>query len=135
MTGRVASSESPSKPAAVVVAFVLLTIAPFVRAATRSWFWSPQHSMAPVATALFLALLAALVIGRYRWAWIVVVFFEASTLVGWAVNPTPLHAIDTPFYIASIASFVLLLSPAMRHRLRKPVLVRVKGRLDGRAGG
>jgi hypothetical protein len=119
-----ASQRSASRAAGLVVAFVLLTIAPFVRAATHSSFWAPEHSMAPVGTALFLVLLAVLVLGRYRWAWIVLVLFEGSALVAWAVEPTPLHAIDIPFYIASIVSFVLLLSPTMRHRLRKPVKFR-----------
>ena len=130
-----ASRRSPDRSATLVVAFVLLTIAPFVRAATHSWFWSPKHSMAPVATAVFLALVAALVVGRYRWAWIIVALFEGSALVAWAVDPAPIHAIDIPFYIASIASFVLLLSPAMRDRLRKPVGLGKGGRLGRNAHG
>jgi hypothetical protein len=111
----------PDRRAAFVVVFVLLTIVPFVRAATHSWFWDLERSIALESTALFLAVLAALMLGRYRWAWIVLVLLEGSVFIGEAVDQSPLHAIDIPFYIASIASFALLLSPTMRHRLRKPV--------------
>jgi hypothetical protein len=62
--------------------------------------------------------------GSNRWAWIVLVLFEGSVFIGEAVDQSPLHAIDIPFYIASIASFVLLISPTMRYRLRKPIQFR-----------
>jgi hypothetical protein len=71
-----------------VIAFFLLTMAPFARAAATSWFWESQHRMAPVATGLFLLLVLALVVGRYRWAWILVTLFEASALIGSVADPT-----------------------------------------------
>ena len=77
--------------------------------------------MAPVATALFFGLVFALVVGRYRWAWVIIALFELAALIGWLVDPTSLRAINIPFLIASIGSFVLLLSPTMRGRLRAPV--------------
>jgi hypothetical protein len=109
----------------VLTVFVVLTVAPFVRAALTSSFWSPEHSMAPVASLLFFGLVAAVVVGRFRWAWVLLVLFEAGGLVSWAIDPTPFHVSDVPFYVAAVGSFLLLLSPTIRHRLRKPVRFRV----------
>ena len=65
----------------------------------------------------------------------IVALFEGSALVAWAIDPATIHAIDIPFYIASIASFLLLLSPVMRDRLRKPVQLGKAGRLGRGAHG
>src|SRR4029077_684887 len=48
----------------VLGAYVIFAVAPFGRAALHSWFWQGQHSTAPVATALYLAVVVALVAWR-----------------------------------------------------------------------
>ena len=119
--------EALTSTKGILVAFVLFSIAPFARAAATSWFWQSQHRMAPVATALFLLLLAALVAGRYRWAWVLVALFYASALIGWVADPTSVKPTNVPLLIASLGAFVLLVSRPMRRRLRKPVSFPVRG--------
>jgi hypothetical protein len=66
----------------IVLAFVVVTVAPVAVAVTRSAFWEPEHSMAPVAAAIYLAVVVALFGGRYRWAWVVLSVFNAAVFVG-----------------------------------------------------
>src|SRR3954453_6863709 len=75
-----------SRTRAVLVAFVILAIAPFAYAATRSSFWQHQHSMAPVATALYVLVVGALVLGGYRWAWVLLAVLYGVAIVTWAFD-------------------------------------------------
>jgi hypothetical protein len=106
---------------AVLVAFVILTVGPLVYAATRSWFWERQYLLAPVATVLCLLVLGALVIGRYRWAWLLLVLLYGSAIVSWFFDSQRF----VPWYVVALAgnlaAFALLMSPTMRDRLRRPV--------------
>lgn len=111
---------------AVLITFVILAIEPFAYAATRSWFWQHKYLMAPVATAAYLLVLAGLVLGRYRWAWLLLAVLYGSAMVTWGLDP---HRF-APWYVLSlalnVAVFALLLSSPMRARLRRPVRVRAR---------
>jgi len=111
----------------VLITFVILAIEPFVYAATRSWFWQHKYLMAPVATAIYLLVLAGLVLGRYRWAWVLVAVLYGSAIVTWAFDA---HRF-APWYVLglglNVAVFALLMSSPMRNRLRRPVSVRARG--------
>ena len=114
--GHVASPRT--RELAVLVGFVVLAVAPFAYvAATRSWFWQHQYRPAPVATALFVLLVGALVFGRFRWAWWMLVAFYIAVIVGGIV--------DLPHYALGLASNLavlgFLLSAPMRRRVRRPV--------------
>jgi hypothetical protein len=108
----------------VLVAFVVLAVAPFVVAATRSSFWQPEHSMAPVATALYLVVVGALVVGRFRWAWILLTLLWAFALVGWLFDSNRFALTHLLGFAGALATLALLISTPMRRRLRRPVLVR-----------
>ena len=104
---------------AVLVAFVILAVQPFVFAAAHAWFWQPAHLLAPVAAAIYLVILGALVVGRYRWAWIVLAVFYAGVIVGWAFDSgrfTPQLMLGL---VLNVLVLTLLLSTPMRDRLRK----------------
>lgn len=105
----------------VVAAFTVLSVTPFVIAATKATFWQHQHSVAPVATALYLLVLAALVVGRFRWAWYVLAFFIGSVIVGWGFDSNRFAASHVLGFAGALAAFAFLVSPAMRHRLRRPM--------------
>ena len=100
-----------------LVAFVVLAIAPFAFAAARSSFWETRHSMAPVATLLYLALLAAVVVWRYRWAWVLLALFYGSAVIGWAFDSHRFAISHLVYGVADIAVFAFFISPAMRDRL------------------
>jgi hypothetical protein len=106
----------------VLVAFVVFAVTPFVIAATRSSFWQPEHSMAPVATAIYLAVVAALVVGRYRWAWMLLGLFWAFVVVVWPFDSDRFAATHVLGFVAALATLALLVSTPMRRRLRRPVL-------------
>jgi hypothetical protein len=108
----------------VVGAFVVLAVAPFAYAAAHSWFWQREHSMAPLATVLFLVLLVALVRGRYRWAWLLFALASVAALAGW---PFDAHRFETRtllFLAVNLGTLALLVSPPMRRRLKRPVGLR-----------
>jgi len=97
----------------VVAGYVLLAMTPFVIGATHSAFW---HSMAPLATALFVGLLAALVMRR-RWAWALLVAFDAVVLISFVIYWTDVWA-----FVLTVASFALLVSSPMRRYVRRRTL-------------
>jgi hypothetical protein len=107
----------------VLVVFVALMLAPFLWAASQSWFWQGRHSMAPVATAVFAALVAALVVGRYRWAWIVLALIYGAVLVSWAFDSRRFVSTHVVGLVLNVGAFVLLVSPPVRNHVRPPVVV------------
>lgn len=108
----------------VVGAFVVLAVAPFAYAAAHSWFWQREHSMAPLATALFLVLLFALVLGRYRWAWLLFALASVAALAGWPFDGHRFETKTLLFAAVNLGTLTLLLSPPMRRRLKRPVDIR-----------
>jgi hypothetical protein len=104
-----------------LVSFVVLAVAPFAVAATRASFWRPEHSTAPVATAVYLTVMLALVVGRYRWAWVLLVLFDGAALLGWAFDADRLVPTRAVWYCLILGTLLLLLSAPMRGRLRRPV--------------
>lgn len=109
----------------VLISFLILAIAPFAHAATRHWFWQPEHSAAPVATALYLLILAAL-LGRYRWAWLMLAVLYGAALVGWGFDSHRFALRQLLGFALNIAVFALLVSTPMRDRLRRPVSLRAR---------
>jgi hypothetical protein len=110
----------------VLITFVLFTVAPFAYAMTRSWFWEREHSTAPVATALFVLVVVALVLGRYRWAWILLAVFYGGGIVAWGFDShrfAPRHVLGLAL---DVVVFGLLVSSPMRDRLRRPVGIRAR---------
>ena len=105
-------------------AFVVLAVAPFAYAAAHSWFWQREHSMAPLATVLFLILLVALVRGRYRWAWMLFAVVYVAGLAGWAFDVRRFEPRTLLFLAVNVGALALLLSPQMRRRLKHPVDLR-----------
>ena len=77
--------------------------------------------MAPVVTAVYLAVVLALVVGRFRWAWLLLVLFNGAALIGWAFDAHRFAPTRALGYVVGLATFVLLMSGPMRHRLRHPV--------------
>jgi hypothetical protein len=96
----------------VVASCVVLEAAPFVLAATHAWFWKHGHSTARVAVVVVAALLIALLL-RQRWAWWLLVAFEAAALISFAFDFT-----TVPALVLNLASFALLVSPQMRRYVR-----------------
>ena len=96
----------------VVATYVVLAAAPFVLAATHAWFWTHEHSTAPLAGVVVAAVLIALLFRR-RWAWWLLVAFAVAVLVSFAVDFT-----TVPALLVNLASFALLLSPQMRRYVR-----------------
>jgi hypothetical protein len=109
---------------AVVGAFVVLAVGPLVWQASKSSFWSPEHSTAPIATLIYLAMVGAMVFRRARWAWIILVLLHGAVLVGWVIDAGSVRLVYIPLYAAGIGAFGLLLSSTLRLRLRKPVRFR-----------
>jgi hypothetical protein len=105
----------------VVVAVAVLSVIPFVIAATKPSFWEPEHSMAPVATAIYLAVVAALVVGRYRWAWVLLVVFNVASAVGWPFDSGRFDSTALLSFGLDLLLLLLLFSNAMRRRLRRLV--------------
>jgi hypothetical protein len=91
----------------------VLAAVPFVLAATHAWFWQDEHSTAPVAGVVVAGLLVALVL-RQRWAWRLLVVFEAAILVSFAFDFTAVSAL-----LLNLASLALLVSPPMRRHVRR----------------
>jgi predicted membrane channel-forming protein YqfA (hemolysin III family) len=77
--------------------------------------------MAPVATAVYLTVVLALVVGRYRWAWVLLVLFNGAAIVGWAFDAHRLAPMRAVWYFLTLGTLLLLLSAPMRGRLRQPV--------------
>src|SRR4051794_32761049 len=115
-----------SRTRAVLVAFVILAIAPFAYAATRSWFWQHQHSMAPVATALYVLVVGALVLGRYRWAWVLLAFLYGVAIVTWVFDSGRFAPRNVLGLVVGVATLALLVSPPMRDRPRRPISIRAR---------
>lgn len=107
-----------------LVIFVALAITPFALAATRASFWQAKHAMAPVATVLYLLLVAALVVGRYRWAWVLLALLYGSVLLGWAFDSQRFRTSHLLGEVAGLATFGLFSSSAVRGRLRRPISFR-----------
>ena len=97
----------------VVGSYVVVAAAPFVLAATHAWFWKHEHSTAPVAAGVVAVLLVALVL-RQRWAWWLLVAFEAAVLISFAFDFT-----TAPALLLSLARVALLVSPQMRRYVRR----------------
>ena len=93
---------------AVVLATALLWLCPLVVAASRDSFWERQHSTAPVAGGLIVLLVIAM-LRRHQWAWALLLIFEVSEVVGYAVALP-----DFPWFLINVATLALLLSPQMR---------------------
>ena len=111
----------------VLITFVILAIAPFAYAATRSWFWQREHSMAPVATALYLLVVGAFALGRYRWAWVLLAVFYGTTVVTWGFDSRRFASWYVIGFVINVVTFALLVSSPMRDRLRRPVGIRQRG--------
>jgi hypothetical protein len=95
-------------PGRVVLAtYLALAVAPFVVGATHASFWS-QHSRAPLAAVLWLALLLGLALHR-RGPWAVLVFFDALVVVSYSWE----WAGVLPF-VGNLGALALLVSPPMR---------------------
>ena len=77
--------------------------------------------MAPVATALYLLVLLALVVRRYRWAWLLLALFNGAAVIGWAFDQHRFAPMRTLWYGVGLATFMLLMSRPMRNRLRHSV--------------
>jgi hypothetical protein len=120
----VAVTTEATRSRQIAIVFAVFAVAPFVVAAAKSSFWERQHSMAPVATAVYLALVLALVIGRYRWAWIVLVLFYASAELSWLITAHRFSVTNVLGLAVGLATLALLLSRPMRHRVHPPVAVR-----------
>ena len=96
----------------VVVTFLVAAATPIVLAATHHAFWQRAHSQAPVVSLVFFAVLVALAYRR-RWAWFLLVLFEAVILASFAVDFA--SVID---FACALVSFALLISPPMRRFVR-----------------
>jgi hypothetical protein len=118
----------------VLCAFVVLGIAPFARAALHPWFWQSQHSMAPVATALYLAVVLALVAWRRRWSWLLLVLLYGSGAATWAFDPHRFAVSHLLRFVVGGLTLALLLSAPMRQRLRPPVFGRSASSQQTNAG-
>jgi hypothetical protein len=77
--------------------------------------------MAPVATAVYLTVVSVLVVGRYRWAWVLLVLLDGAATVGWAFDAHRLDPMRAVWYCLTLGTLLLLLSAPMRGRLRRPV--------------
>lgn len=113
----------------VLITFVILAISPFAYAMTQSWFWERQHSTAPVATALCVMVVGALVIGRYRWAWILLAALYGGAIVAWGFDSHRFEARPVLGLAFDVALFGLLVSSPMRDRLRRPIGIRAARRV------
>jgi hypothetical protein len=100
----------------VVAAYVVLAATPLALAATDHRFWERAHSIAPVASVIFLVVLAALATGR-RSAWFLLLVFEGFVLMSFAWNFTSIVSL-----VLVLLSFLLLISPPMRSHVRKGTL-------------
>jgi O-antigen ligase len=103
--------------------FSILAVAPFAYAATKSSFW--QTDTAPVTAVLYFAVVFGLVVGRYRWAWFLLFVLDGAVQASWLVHP-PNDLKKIVFALIGFAALILLLSPAMRARLRHPVPFRLR---------
>ena len=115
MTSHAASTRPPRGQVlelAVLVAYCALAATPFVVATANGGFW--DSAVAWAAAALWLLLVGALV-ARRRWAWIVLLVFEAAVLLSFAFDFTGVLQ-----FIASLASVGLLASPPMRRHVGRP---------------
>jgi len=106
---------------AVLVAFVVLAVEPFVYAATRSSFWQRQYWLAPVATALYLLVVGALVFGRYRWAWVLLALLYGAAIVSRVLDSSRSTTWHVFGFAINLVTFALLMSSPMRDRLRRPL--------------
>jgi hypothetical protein len=81
--------------------------------------------MAPVVTAVYLLVVGALALGRYRWAWVLLAIFYGGGIVSWGFDlpRTPWRILNL---LVNAATFALLVSSPMRDRLRRPVSFRVR---------
>jgi hypothetical protein len=77
--------------------------------------------MAPVATAVYLGVLLALGVGRFRWAWIVMGSFYVAAFATWAFDIhrfAPRSLLGLAFVAVVLT---LLFSAPVRDRLRRRV--------------
>ena len=106
---------------AALIAFVILGVAPFAYAATRSWFWQHEYVLAPVAAGCYLLLVGALVLGRYRWAWVLLALLYSVAIVSWGFDEDRFTARWVLGLTYDAAALALLMSHPIRDRLRRPV--------------
>ena len=112
--------RSTTREGLLLFGFVVFALTPFAVSATTASFWKPEHSTAPVATSIYLAIVAALVVGRYRWAWVLLTLFYGAAVVGWAFD-SHRFSMRGFWYCLSLGTLLLLTSSPMRHRLRDPI--------------
>src|SRR5262249_34832931 len=103
----------------IVGVFIFADVAPLVYAATQSWFWQ-QHSVAPTAAAIELAIVSAMLFGRYRWAWVLLTLLFGIEVIGWPLTADRFQASSIFWEVSDAAAFAALLSAPMRRRLRRP---------------
>jgi hypothetical protein len=113
-----------SRSKAVLAAFVILGLAPFAYAATRAWFWQHEYRPAPVAAACYLLILTALVVGRYRWAWVLLAVLYGVGILDWSFRGDRFGTRWLLGLAYDLVTFALLASSPMRSRLRRPVTIR-----------
>lgn len=97
----------------VVWTFVVLTMSPFILAATHTWFWGHEHNRAPGAALLIASLLIALLLRR-RWAWMILIAFNGVVVISYLWEWSSL-----PAFIMEIVCLALLVSPPMRYYVRR----------------
>ena len=96
-----------------LTAYIAIASGPFVYAAAHARFWDQRHYREPVATAVFLTLLIALVLRR-RWAWLLLTAFTCIVIISytWAGG-------GVVGLLGSAVSLGLLVSPQMRQYVHK----------------
>jgi hypothetical protein len=109
---RTSLGTSENVTRAALAAYVALALAPFLAAATSDDYWGRAFPMALIATMLFAALVGAL-LRRQRWAWFLLVLFDAGVLVSFAFDFT-----GVAWFAMCLLSFALLISAPVRAYVR-----------------
>jgi drug/metabolite transporter (DMT)-like permease len=89
--------------------------------------------MAPVVTVIYVAIVLALVVGRYRWPWVLLVGFIGAETVGWPFDSGRFDSTAILGLGLDLLLLLLLFSKAMRRRLRRPVGASMLAHLRGQA--
>lgn len=111
-----------SSPRVVILGYLIFSFIPLVvndahfsRVKDASW-------VVPAGIVLFVVVNALLLIGRYRWLWVLVVLSYVFSDGASLFHPHP----DARYVLGlmtDLIAFVFLVSPGMRLRLRRPVLI------------